>query len=37
MLRSLSSNVLHLQSASVYSSRPGAVFVLDFQKSLEKL
>lgn len=37
MLYSLSSNVLHLQSASVYSSRLGAVIVSDFQKSLEKV
>lgn len=37
MLYSLSSNVLHLQSACVHSSRPGAVFVLDFQKPLEKV
>lgn len=36
MLYSLSSDVLQLQSASVYSSRPGAVFILDFQKYLEK-
>lgn len=36
MLYSLSSNLLHLQSAYVHSSRLGAVFVLDFQKPLEK-
>lgn len=37
MLYSLSSSVLHLQSAYVHSSRPGAEFGLDFQKPLEKV
>lgn len=37
MLYALSSDVLHLQSAYVHSSRSGAVLGLAFQKPLEKV